>query len=279
MGSERREGKEKSRHTLFVGIGVAALLLWSFVGSEADPRALFGAQGRAGMLGYISRLFPPDLSAGLVRGALWGAVETVAISFLGTVMAVAIGLPLAIAASSTLTHEGLLYEMEGRRWIRLGAAAYIGARGVLTLLRTVPDLVWAVIFVFAVGLGPFPGVLALGLHTGGVLGRLYAEVLEEVNPQPVEALQSTGAGRLQIVLYSLLPQALPQCLSYTLYRWEVNIRAAAILGFVGAGGLGQQIYVAISLFHDHQLLTLLIVLYILVTAVDLFSATLRRRLA
>jgi len=116
-----------------------------------------------------------------------------------------------------------------------------------------------------------------GVHTGGVLGKLFAEVLEDVDPQPLESLQSTGAGRLQILFYGILPQVLPQFISYALYRWEVNIRVAAVLGFVGAGGLGQRIYIAISLFLENQLLTLLIVLYALVTAADYLSAYLRRK--
>ena len=138
-------------------------------------------------------------------------------------------------------------------------------------------MLWALIFVFLVGLGPFPGVLALGVHTGGVLGKLFAEVLEDVDLQPVESLQSTGAGKIQILFYGILPQVLPQFVSYTLYRWEVNIRVAAVLGFVGAGGLGQRIHITMSLFLEQQLLTLLLALYILVTGVDYLSAYLRRR--
>ena len=117
-------------------------------------------------------------------------------------------------------------------------------------------------------------MLAVGFHTGGVLGKLFGEVLEDVDPAPLEALQATGAGRLQILLYGVLPQFV----SYALYRWEVNIRAAAVLGFVGAGGLGQRIHVTISLFLEHQLLTLILAIYAMVTLVDALSAWLRRRL-
>jgi phosphonate transport system permease protein len=155
---------------------------------------------------------------------------------------------------------------------------YAAAKALLNVLRTIPEIVWALMFVFMVGLGPFPGVLALGFHTGGVLGKLFGEVLEDVDPRPLEALQSTGASRLRILLYGILPQAAPQFLSYALYRWEVNIRAAAILGFVGAGGLGQRIHIAISLFLEHQLLTLMLAIYLMVTLVDWLSASLRRRL-
>jgi len=157
-------------------------------------------------------------------------------------------------------------------------ALYAGGKATLNLLRTIPEIVWALIFVFMVGLGPFPGVLALGVHTGGVLGKLFGEALEDVDPAPLEALQTTGASRFRILLYGVLPQALPQFVSYVLYRWEVNIRAAAMMGFVGAGGLGQRIYVTISLFQEHQLLTLLLAIYLIVTLVDALSAYLRARL-
>ena len=117
--------------------------------------------------------------------------------------------------------------MEPRRHrILLRRLPYLTAKAILNFLRTIPEMLWALIFVFLVGLGPFPGVLALGVHTGGVLGKLFAEVLEDVDLQPIESLQSTGAGKIQILFYGILPQVLPQFVSYTLYRWEVNIRVA-----------------------------------------------------
>jgi phosphonate transport system permease protein len=185
-----------------------------------------------------------------------------------------------LGASRTLAHRGALADRRrpgtAARALRLGL--YGAAKAVLALLRTVPEIVWALIFVFVVGLGPFPGVLALGVHTAGVLGKLFGEVLEDVDPRPLEALQATGASRLGIILYGIVPQAVPQFVSYALYRWEVNIRAAAIMGFVGAGGLGQRIHVAISLFHEHQLLTLILAIYVMVTVVDALSAWLRAKL-
>jgi phosphonate transport system permease protein len=194
-------------------------------------------------------------------------------------MAVIIALTTVFFASRNLIYSGLLYEMEPKGgWKRaLRMAPYLSAKSLLNLLRTIPEMVWALIFVFLVGLGPFPGVLALGVHTGGVLGKLFGEVLEDVDPQPIEALQATGANRLQILFYGIMPQVLPQFISYTLYRWEVNIRVAAVLGFVGAGGLGQRIHIAISLFLENQLLTLIMAIYILVTLVDYLSAYLRQR--
>jgi phosphonate transport system permease protein len=255
------------------------LFAWSYRGSEIQLAQLFSREGGAQILAYVKRLFPPDLSPFTLHEALKGAIETFAISFLGTIMAAAIAFGVVFFASRNLIYSGLLYEMEPRQgWSRvMRLLPYLCAKAFLNLLRTIPEMVWALIFVFLVGLGPFPGVLALGVHTGGVLGKLFGEVLEDVDPQPIESLQSTGATRLQILFYGILPQVLPQFISYTLYRWEVNIRVAAVLGFVGAGGLGQRIHIAISLFFENQLLTLIIAIYILVTLADYLSAYLRRR--
>lgn len=275
----REKARETSRASALVLSGsLAALWLWSYRGSEVDMGLLFSAEGGGALFEYAARLFPPDLSRKTVADAAAGAWETFAISLMGTLLAAVIALSLVFFGSRNLAYAGLLYEMETRRGlVMLRRVPYLAARAVLNLLRTVPEMLWALVFVFLVGLGPFPGVLALGVHTGGVLGKLFAEVLEDVDLQPVESLQSTGAGKLQILFYGILPQALPQFVSYTLYRWEVNIRVAAVLGFVGAGGLGQRIHIAISLFHEQQLLTLLMVLYVLVTGVDYLSAYLRRR--
>ena len=275
----REKARETSRASALVLSGsLAALWLWSYRGSEVDMGLLFSAEGGGALFEYATRLFPPDLSRKTVADAAAGAWETFAISLMGTLLAAVIALSLVFFGSRNLAYAGLLYEMETRRGlVLLRRVPYLAARAVLNFLRTVPEMLWALVFVFLVGLGPFPGVLALGVHTGGVLGKLFAEVLEDVDLQPVESLQSTGAGKLQILFYGILPQALPQFVSYTLYRWEVNIRVAAVLGFVGAGGLGQRIHIAISLFHEQQLLTLLMVLYVLVTGVDYLSAYLRRR--
>jgi phosphonate transport system permease protein len=258
--------------------GVAGLVAWSFRGTRVDPAAALGPEGLGQLAAYARKLFPPDLSPATLRDAGAGAAETLAISLVGTCLAVTIALPLALLATRTLLFSGILYAREDLGWRRYPRiAVYLGAKAMLNLLRTIPEVVWALVFVFAVGLGPFPGVLALGVHTGGVLGKLFGEVLEDVDPQPLETLQAGGAGRAAILFYGLLPQAWPQFVAYALYRWEVNIRAAAVLGFVGAGGLGQRVHIAISLFLEHQLLTLILASYLMVTLVDALSAWLRRR--
>ena len=266
--------------TLLVPAGILALILWSWHGTRFDLIGLLSADGRAQMLTYVQKLFPPDLPPDLLRKVAYWSLETFAISFMGTLLSVAVALALVFFASRNLVFTGVLFEVdEAGRPIRIARiGVYVVARALLNLLRTVPHIVWALIFVFAVGLGPFPGVLALGLHTGGVLGKLFAEVVEDIETQPLEALQATGASRLQIFFYGVLPRVLPQFLAYSLYRWEVNIREAIILGYVGAGGLGQQIQIAISLFLENKLLTLILAIYLMVTIVDYLSAYLRRRL-
>lgn len=260
-------------------LALAVFFIWSYWGSQVQLSLLFSREGGGQILAYIQKLFPPDLSGPVLREALQGTIETFAISLMGTLLSAAIALSVVFFASRNLIYSGVLYEMEPRRgWKRgLRLVPYLAAKGLLNLLRTVPEMLWALIFVFVVGLGPFAGVLALGVHTGGVLGKLFGEVLEDVDPQPVESLQSTGASKLQILFYGILPQVLPQFISYTLYRWEVNIRVAAVLGFVGAGGLGQRIHIAISLFFENQLFTLIIAIYVLVTLVDYLSAYIRRK--
>ncbi|HWP23379.1 MAG TPA: phosphonate ABC transporter, permease protein PhnE [Candidatus Binatia bacterium] len=273
-------GQSRVKNLVVLG-SILLFFLWSYRGAGIDLSQLFSADSAEQMLRYVKKLAPPDLSPAVLREAFKGTIETFAISFMGTLLAVAIALSIVFFASRNLIYSGLLYEMEPRqRWkgaVRM--IPYLAAKSLLNILRTVPEMVWALIFVFLVGLGPFPGVLALAVHTGGVLGKLFAEVLEDVDPQPIELLQATGANRLQILFYGVLPQVLPQFISYTLYRWEVNIRVAAVLGLVGAGGLGQRIHIAISLFLENQLLTFLIFIYGLVTVADYLSAYLRHRIA
>lgn len=270
----------RRRSAWLVGSAFAALVVWSYHGTGIDLGALAGGEALRQIGAYVAKLFPPDLSSAALRSAATGAVETFAISFVGSLLSVVIALPLALATTRTLLYRGVLYEGQrltpAEKALRVGT--YAAAKALLNVLRTIPEIVWALIFVFMVGLGPFPGALALGAHTGGVLGKLFGEVLEDVDPRPLEALQSTGASRLRILLYGVLPQAAPQFVSYALYRWEVNIRAAAIMGFVGAGGLGQRIHVALSLFLEQRLFTLILAVYVIVTLVDVLSAYLRSRL-
>ncbi len=261
---------------------LAALLLlaaWSFSVGEGAFLSLLRGESLAQMGGYAAKFWPPAAEAPFLALVARAALETLAISIAGTLFSVVLaGGMLYFAASEEILGSGGEWEGSSLRRTAPRRALYALARTALNFFRTVPELIWAIFFVFAVGLGPFAGALALGVHNGGVLGKLYAETLENVRPGPVEALRAGGAGRASAFLYGALPQAWPQVIAYTLYRWEVNIRTAAILGFVGAGGLGQQIHIAISLFLESRLATLTLAIFLLVNAVDLASGWLRRRL-
>ncbi len=248
---------------------------------EANFVELLGTEGRSQMMSFVKGLWPPETSFVFLCEAAWAAVQTLTISIMGTLLSVIIAFFLMGFSSENLMCRGVLFERDERvswgSWIRYGG--YWIARITAALLRSIPEIILAIIFIFAVGLGPFAGVLAIGLHNGGVLGKLYAEVLENVDSQPIESLQATGASRIAIFFYGFLPQAFPQLLAYTLYRWEVNIRMATILGIIGAGGIGLKLHIAINLFLQNQLIVLIGVILILVTMADYLSFYLRNRLA
>jgi phosphonate transport system permease protein len=211
---------------------------------------------------FAGEFFPPDTSPAFLLKVLQGTWETLAMSALGTALAAAAGLLLALPASRLHPEDPAL--------------ARAPTRLVLNALRAVPELVWAALLLIAAGLGPFAGTLALAAHTTGVLGRLFAESLENAPPGPSAALRVQGVGNGQVFLYAILPQVLPQLLSYTLYRWENNIRAAAVLGVVGAGGLGQLLSFHMGLFHMGKTATILLAMLLLVAAVDSLSYVARR---
>jgi len=264
--------------TLLATLILSVLVVLSIRGLDIDPGLIFSLEGIGQIGSYFYHMFPPDLSGSYLHGVFFAAVETLAISIMGTVFAIPVAILLSLFATRKLVVTGQFSAKENNKGGRLHAAMAFVSRLILNVLRSIPELLWAIIFILVVGLGPFAGVMALALHTGGVLGKLYADVLENVDPQPVEAIAVTGAGRVNIFFYSVLPQALPQCLSYTLYRWEMNIREATILGFVGAGGIGLYFYKAINLFYVDRVLSLIIVVYIMVNLVDALSQYLRKKL-
>ncbi|MGE5471603.1 MAG: phosphonate ABC transporter, permease protein PhnE [Bacteroidota bacterium] len=236
----------------------AALLLGitaSFRMLDIEFSALLSLDSARSIGQFVAGFLPPDLGPEWLGKVIKGSWETLAISVISTLLAAIAGLLLALPKQ------------------RLPCAFILNA------LRSVPELVWATITVLAVGLGPFAGVLALALHTAGVLGRLYAEALDNAPPQPAGALRLAGASGSLAFLYGTLPEVMPQLIAYTLYRWEMNIRMAAILGFIGAGGLGQLLYFELSLFHHAQAATVIIAMLLLSIAVDQSSARLRRTLA
>ena len=243
-------------------VGVIVLTVVSFWSLNLQWKELFSAESARLMGKFIGELMTPDFSAAFVSKLWKAALETLAMSALGTVIAAVLGLLIALPASKT--HEG--------------DKAYFKApaRLLLNALRSIPELVWAALLLIAAGLGPFAGTLALGLHTAGVLGRLYAESIENAPPGPAFALRVRGVREGRIFWYATLPQIVPQLLSYTLYRWENNIRAAAVLGVVGGGGLGQMLAFHMGLFQMSKTSTVLLAMLALVALVDSLSYAARR---
>lgn len=232
----------------------------SFTYLEVDSDGLFSARGVGQMLDYGRDFLSPDLSATHLAAVSRGALETLAMSAIGTLLAALLGLLLALPAAG-----------------RFGRIAQSLSRLLLNALRAVPELVWGALMVLAAGLGPNAGTLALALHTGGVLGRLFAEALENTPSAPAEAVRLAGGGRVAAFAYGTLPAVWPQLVAYMLYRWENNIRMASVLGFVGAGGLGQMLYFSLSLFQQAQAATVIIAMLVLVLGVDTLSAWARQR--
>jgi phosphonate transport system permease protein len=245
----------------FLGIFVFLVVLaQATLVVQARPQDL--VTGIHGMADIIRRASPPDFSK--LPDLMWPALETVDIGFFGTVAGVILALPLAILAARNTAPARPLYAM---------------ARAVIAFCRAVPDLVWALLFVTAVGLGPFPGALAISVHSIGMLGRLFAEVIEDMDTGPVEALTTTGAGRLQVFSQAVVPTVLPSLLGIALYRLDENIRSSLILGFVGAGGLGFELLTAMNLFQYKTVSMTLLVTFVLVMVAERLSAELRRRVA
>src|SRR5262245_12628385 len=249
--------------------------------AQIEPALLFGTQGRRHIWAFLTGLFPPDLSPNFLRLLVVPTIETIQISIMGTALAIIVGFPLALLATDRLYFAGIVFEMDGGAsgWRRLARrCVYLAARMLLNLCRSIPDIVWALMFVRVVGLGPFPGVLAIGVSYGGMLGKIYAEILESSPEGPIEALHAAGASKSALLIYGFLPQVFAHLVSYGLYRWECAIRSAASLGLVGAGGLGQQIELSMRMFQYQETSTILIVVFILVTAVDHLSSIIRKAL-
>ena len=243
-------------------LAVLVLVVASFWSLDLQWRAFLSPDALVGMGRFLAEFVPPDVAPAFLVRVSWAAVETLAMSALGTLLAAAFGLLLALPAS------------------RGGAGGRGGLRAatrlVLNALRAVPELVWAALLLVAAGLGPFAGTLALAVHTTGVLGRLFAESIENAAPGPAAALRSQGIDGGRVFLYATWPQIVPQLASYTLYRWENNIRAAAVWGVVGAGGLGQLLAFHLGLFQMGKTATVIIAMLLLVAVVDGASHALRR---
>jgi phosphonate transport system permease protein len=249
--------------TLATQIGSAILVVAVLYWSAIDTNMSLGefVRGIPAIVDYVGRMFPPDWQYS--RTILGPTIETIEIAIWGTVLGIVLAFPLGLMAARNLTPH---------------VSLYAASRLILNALRGVSELVFALIFVSAVGLGPFPGILALALHNAGMLGKFYAEAIEAIDPGPVEALQASGARWTQVVVYAILPQVTPHFVTYNLYRLEVSIRAATVLGLVGAGGIGFHLISSIRLFDYQTTAMVLIVIVALVVITDYAGTWIRSRI-
>ena len=239
------------------GVAVFVLFCCGYVGLF-DFRRL--AEGIPSIVSLFGDMLPPDF--GGAGRWLRPLLDTLAMSVGGTALAVVLSLPLALlAARNTAPHP----------------LAYRAARTLLNALRSVPELILGIIFVAAVGFGPLPGVLALGLHSVGMVGKFFAEAIEHADEAPVEAVRAAGAGPFQVIVHGILPQVLPQLADVTIYRWEYNFRASTVMGAVGAGGIGLELIAALRLMRYQSVSALLLLILLAVMVVDGLGARLRRR--
>ncbi|MCW7541350.1 phosphonate ABC transporter, permease protein PhnE [Aquabacterium sp. A7-Y] len=235
-----------------------SLLAGSWQGADMRPLDLFSDAGNMGE--YLKGFLPPDFSDW--RHCLAELVVTLQIAVWGTALAIVCSVPLSLLAAGNLTPW----------WI------HQPVRRLLDAFRSINEMVFALLFVVAVGLGPFAGVLALWVHTTGTLAKLFSEAVEAIDPQPVEGIRATGAHPLEEIVYGVLPQVMPLWISFALYRFEANVRSASVVGMVGAGGIGMVLWEVIRGFQYAQTAAVLLMLIVTVSVIDLLSAQLRKRL-
>ena len=251
----RRELKT-SVLTLLGWVAAALILAWAWRGAEMRPWELVANWGNMAKLG--ADFFPPDFRDW--RFYVEEIVVTVQIAIWGTALAVVCAVPMSLCCSSNIVPW----------WV------YQPCRRVSDALRSINEMVFAMLFVVAVGLGPFAGVLALWLHTTGILAKLFSEAVEAIDPQPVEGIRAAGAGALEEIAYGVIPQVMPLWISFALYRFESNVRSATVVGMVGAGGVGVVLWEVIRAFRFAETAAVILMIIATVTLVDLASARLRR---
>ena len=277
---QRRHRRESAHDPLALRRGtallVAVVLLWPLlVLAEFKPWALFDAGNLKVMGGFLAGFLPPATSAEFLGLLLRATLETLAMATAGIALAAVLAVPLAFAMTQTLSISRIgpgnaRWRGRGVRWL-----ARIG----LMALRAIPEVVWALLLVRALGLGPAAGVLAIALTYGGMLGKVYAEILESGDTRPARALLEAGSGRVAALAYGLIPGASQELASYTVYRWECAVRASVVMGFVGAGGLGQLMDQSMKMLNGGEASSILFTFLLLVLMADALSAGLRRLLA
>jgi phosphonate transport system permease protein len=253
------ERRAALRHAGFVAVLALVCITSLWITGFFDAQRFIEAGPALAQL--FVEMVPPDFS----RWQHWmkPLLDTLAMSIAGTVFAIVFSLPLAFLAASNTTPHALIYHP---------------TRILLSFLRSVPEIIMGIIFVAAVGFGALPGVLALGLHSVGMVAKFYAEAIEHVDPKPLEAARAAGASRFQVITHAVMPQVLPQLADITIYRWEYHFRASAVLGIVGAGGIGFELIAALRVIRYDQVSAILIAILACVVVVDAIGARLRKAL-
>lgn len=258
-----------------------AVVAWSWHSTEMGIGKLLDGWGN--MLTYLSGnpaiadsgFFPPDFATNRLVKYLLSMLETVQMAFLALILSVLIAFPLSFFASKNT----LSIIIPGNRGIALLVknGIYTGVRLFANLSRSINEIIWALLFVSAVGLGPMPGILALGVHTSGVLIKLFSEGIEAIQQEPIDALTATGAGFVKVIRYAVFPQITPYFVSMTLYRLESDVRSATILGFTGAGGIGVYLFDKLKSYENRDVTTILIIIVVTVALIDRASAAIRAK--
>ncbi len=252
----RLEQRRRIRAALWAAAIVGVVLACSDYVGLLDSRRL--NDGIPALFSLLGEMWPPDFT----RAGSWVVplLDTLAMSVAGTALSIALSLPIGLAAARNTTPHPVLYHL---------------ARAILNVLRSIPDLIMGIVFVAAVGFGALPGVLALGLHSVGMVAKFFAEAIERASPAPIEAARAVGAKPAQVIIYGVLPQVLSQLADVSIYRWEYNFRASTVLGLVGAGGIGFELIAALRTLEYRQVAAIMVVILATVTIVDAISGWLR----
>jgi len=254
-----KEFLKKNKYKGFlIGILVVIIYYWAINGTDTDPISF--VKGLPFMIDFIQRMFPPDITN--LGRFLLKAIETLQMAIVGSTLGALIALPLSFLAARNIMPHKFIYQ---------------SIRTVFDIFRGINEIVWGLIFVSMVGLGPFPGVLALTVHVIGALGRYFSEAIETVDPEIIKTILSTGANKIQVIVRGIIPQVKPSFINYSLYYLENNFRAATVLGLVGAGGIGMELITSMRLFKNQEVLTILIIMVLMVMMIDRFSAYIRKK--
>lgn len=251
----------KTLRNIIIGLAIILLYIWIFSGIDINWSRALSDKTLENTGKIIPQFFKPDATYG--RKVISYMLETLFIAYAGSLIAAILAVPFAFFAATNIMNNRLL--STAGKWV-------------LNAIRTFPEILLALVFVVAIGPGPFAGVMAIGLHSIGMLGKLYTEAIESIDMNVVQAMEANGANKIQILFYAIIPQVIPEFLSYAIYRFEINVRASTILGLIGAGGIGTLIIIASTNRNWDQIGMILIVIILVVTIIDYLSTAIRKKI-